>query len=219
MSPSWKQKGIGLKFSDGLSPEDSAARFSLKAWYGEKRLIEGLDEVLENAKKKFAIYSVRWQKRINSSVDISTELYSNGKITVNRATDINDVMIWISEMANTYSNAINDATDLRNSKMAAFELNFSQKIELNAFSKAVLMGSGDMRLWLIETEKEEDFRRYRGIDLHTGDRVFIDLGLDYAYLTIPTDGCVNAAPRIATLQGEDIGGFTQIFHDGVEVFA
>ena len=78
---------------------------------------------------------------------------------------------------------------------------------------------GDMRLWLIEFESEPDFRRYKGVDLHNWDRVFLDVGTDYAYLTIPRKGCVNAAPRIATIQGEDNAGRTQIFFDGVELFA
>jgi hypothetical protein len=71
----------------------------------------------------------------------------------------------------------------------------------------------------MEIEHHEDFRRYKGVDLHTWDRILLDVGLDYAYLTIPGKGCVNAAPRLAVLQGEDNAGVTTIYHDGVEVFA
>ncbi len=42
-----------------------------------------------------------------------------------------------------------------------------------------------MKLWLTETERQKDFARYKGVDLHTWDRVFIDVGVNYAYLTIP----------------------------------
>jgi len=184
----WSQSGLGLRFSDGLYPEDEAGKFSLKAWYGANRYIVGLDEVIEKAKERFAIYSARWQKRRNGSVTISAEWYSNGKATINRAVDV-------------------------------FEIDFTQEIDLDAFSNTVAKGTGDMKLWLVETEAETDFRRFRGVDLHTWDRVLLDVGPDFVYLTIPGKGCVNAAPRIATIQGEDNAGKTSIFPDGVEIFA
>lgn len=216
---SWMQKGLGLKFSDGLMPEEDSANFSLKAWYGANRIIPGLDDVLEKAKEEFAIYSVRWQKKRAGSVVLSGEWYSSGKITINRAQDVDEVLVSIAGMANRYEDALKEATSLRDKTMGAFELDFSQEIDLEAFSNTVIKGKGDMNLWLVETERETDFRRFRGIDLHTWDRVLMDVGPDYAYLTIPGNGCVNAAPRIATIQGEDNAGKTSIYHDGVEVFA
>lgn len=214
----WQQRGLGLKFSDGLASDDEAGRFSLKAWYGATEKIPGLAEVLNTAKESFAIYSTRWQKLKEDSVTLAVEWYSNGKVTINRATDVDEVMLSISDMANLYEDALAEATDLRNDGLGAFELNFTQSIDLEAFSKTVAMGRGRMNLWLIETETETDFRRFKGVDLHTWDRVFLDVGPDFAYLTIPGKGCVNAAPRIATIQGEDNAGRTSIFFDGVEVF-
>lgn len=216
---SWSRRGLGLRFSDGLSPEEEQGHFSLKAWHGASRYIPGLDDLLDNAKEQFAIHSVRWQKRMNGSVAISAEWYSNGKVTINRAIDVDEVIISIAEMANRYANALIEATELHETTMGAFELDFSQEIDLEAFSSTVDKGKGDMRLWLVETETDDDFRRFKGVDLHTWDRVLLDLGGDFAYLTIPGKGCVNAAPRIAVIQGEDNAGKTSIFHDGVEVFA
>jgi hypothetical protein len=217
---SWKEKGIGLKFSDGLTPEENAGNFSLKAWYGgATRQLQGLEDVLTLAKEKFAIYSTRWQKISGGSVAISAEWYSNGKVTINRAVDVDEVMLSISDIANRYEDAILEATKIRDNKMGAFELDFTQTIDLDAFAQTVSMGRGTMNLWLVETESESDFKRFRGVDLHTWDRVFLDVGPDYAYLTVPGKGCVNAAPRIATVQGEDNAGKTSIYFDGVEMFA
>lgn len=217
---SWIERGIGLKFSDGLTPEEEAGNFSLKAWYGgATRQLQGLDDVLNIAKEKFAIYSTRWQKMNGGSVSISAEWYSSGEVTINHAIDVDEVMLSISDMANRYEDAILEATKLRDSKMGAFELDFTQKIDLDAFAQTVSMGRSSMNLWLVETESERDFKRFRGVDLHTWDRVFMDIGADYAYLTVPGKGCVNAAPRIATVQGEDNAGKTSIYFDGVEMFA
>jgi len=214
----WQQRGLGLKFSDGLVPDEEAGRFSLKAWYGATEKIPGLAEVLDTAKESFAIYSARWQKLEEDSVRLGVEWYSSGKATINRAIDIDEVMLSISDMANRYEDALTEATDLRDGGLGAFELNFTQNIDLDAFSRTVAMGRGRMNLWLIETETEPDFRCFRGVDLHTWDRVLLDVGPDYAYLTVPGRGCVNAAPRIATIQGEDNAGRTSIYFDGVEVF-
>jgi len=198
----WAQRGLG----------------SLKAWHGATRYIPELDEILEKAKESFAIYSARWQKRTADGITLSEEWYSDGRVTINRATDVDEVLLSISEIANRYDDALVEATNLRDTTMGAFEIDFSQEINLDAFSDAVSKGKGDMQLWLVETETESDFRRFKGVDLHTWDRVFLDVGTDYAYLTVPGKGCVNAAPRIATIQGEDNAGKTMIYHDGVEVF-
>lgn len=214
----WQQRGLGLKFSDGLAPDEEAGRFSLKAWYGATEKVPGLAEVLDAAKESFAIYSARWQKFREGSVALGVEWYSSGKVTINRAVDIDEVMLSISDVANRYEDALTEATGLRDDGLGAFELNFTQNIDLDAFSRTVAMGRGRMNLWLIETETEPDFRRFRGVDLHTWDRVLLDLGPDYAYLTVPGRGCVNAAPRIATIQGEDNAGRTSIYFDGVEIF-
>lgn len=215
----WQEKGIGLSFSDGLTPEENASNFSLKAWYGPTQKLPGLAEILKIGKEQFAIYSTRWQKMQGGDVVISAEWYSNGKVTINKGNDIEEIIISISEMANRYEDSLLFATQLRDKKMGAFELDFTQKIDLNSFSQTVTMGRGGMNLWLVETESETDFKRFKGVDLHTWDRIFMDVGLDYAYLTIPGKGCVNAAPRIATVQGEDNAGKTSIFLDGVEMFA
>jgi hypothetical protein len=215
----WSRRGIGLRFSDGLSPEESAGNFSLKAWHGANRYVDGLDEMLKIAQDKFAIYSVRFQKRSGGSISISAEWYSNGKITINRANDVDEVLISVAEMANRYADSLKEATDLRDKTMAAFEIDFSQPIPLDAFSSTVTKGRGDMNLWLVEVEAESDFRRFKGIDLHTWDRVLLDVGPDFVYLTIPGSGCVNGAPRLAVVQGEDNSGKASIYHDGVEVFA
>jgi hypothetical protein len=215
----WSRRGIGIRFSDGLSPEEYAGNFSLKAWHGANRYVEGLNEILDIAQDRFAIHSVRFQKRSGGSISIFAEWYSNGKITVNRANDVDEVLISIAEMANRYEASLQEATYLRDKSLAAFEIDFSQCIPLDEFSSTVTKGQGDMNLWLVEVEAEPDFRRFKGIDLHTWDRVLLDVGPDFVYLTIPGSGCVNGAPRLAVVQGEDNSGKATIYHDGVEVFA
>lgn len=215
---SWTQRGFGFKFDDGLYSQENAGNFSLKGWYRPNRSIEGLDKIIEIAKENFAIHSARWEKRRDESTVLSSEWYSDGRVTINSAKSVEETLLSISEVASRYEDSLVEATKLRDGSMGAFELDFTQPVDLEAFSEKVMKGTGQMKLWLLETESEEDFKRYKGIDLHTWDRVFLDLGPDFAYLTVPGKGCVNAAPRIATIQGETSAGNTSIYHDGVEIF-
>ncbi|MBZ4037877.1 hypothetical protein K6T82_24240, partial [Flavobacterium sp. 17A] len=93
--------------------------------------------------------------------------------TIQKAEDIDEVLLSIITTARTYEEAIEEATDLRDKKMGAFELDFSQGIDLDAFSKVVSSGKGNMNLWLVETETRDNdtFKRFKGVDLHTWDRV------------------------------------------------
>jgi hypothetical protein len=217
--PGWVQRGIGLRFNDGLTPVDEAGNFSLKAWHGSRSLITGLNEVLDRARQSFAISSVRWQLARGGSPSLTAECYSDGKITLNRATDLDDVLAFSLEIANRYQESLELAQIARDTSLAPFEFAFSQKVNLDGFGEVVAMGKAPMRLWLTEVERDGDFRRYRGVDMHTWDRVFVDLTPEYGYLNVPSKGCVNAVPRIATIQGEDNAGRTTILLDGVEMFA
>ncbi len=218
-SGTWQLRGMGLRFSDGLAPIDEQGNFSLKAWHGASQYLKGLQELLDDASDNFAIHSARWQKISNGSVSISSEWYSNGKVTINRGVDVDEVLAHIGEMAFRYQDALNLASELREEELGAFEFNFAQEIDLDAFSGIVARGIGKMRLWMLEVESEPHFRRFKGLDLHTWDRLFLDLGDDFAYLTIPGKGCINAVPRIAVVQGEDNSGKTDIFYNGEQVFA
>ena len=215
---SWNQRGFGFKFEDGLYTEENAGNFSLKGWYRPNRSIAGLEAIIDIAKENFAIHSARWEKRTDDTVVLSSEWYSNGRVTINSARSVDESLLSISEVATRYEDSLMEASKLRDESMGAFEIDFTQSLDLEAFSEKVMKGTGNMKLWLVETKSEEDFKRYKGIDLHTWDRVFLDLGPDFAYLTVPGKGCVNAAPRIATIQRETSAGRTAIYHDGVEIF-
>lgn len=215
----WKERGLGLRYKDEITPEEEAGSFSLKAWHRACDYIPELAEVLNIAKEKFTIYSVRWQKISNGTVSISGEWYNDGKVTINRGVDVDEVLTFVSEMAIHYAEEIQKVTKMRDQSMAAFEITFSQKPKLDRFAEVTAGGTGETGLWLTELEKSTGLRRFKGVDLHTWDRVFLDISEGYAHLVIPKKGCVNAAPRFAVVQGENYLGKTSILYDGVEVFA
>jgi len=215
----WESRGMGIRFDDGLYGPEYSTGFSLKAWHGANERIPQLYDLINQARNEFALHSVRWQKRSNGGISILMEWYNNGKVTINRASDIDEVLNTVTQMASRYGDGLKTASGLRDEKMAPFELNFSQKIQPQIFKETVEQGKGNMKLWLMEIESQNGFSRYRGVDMHTWDRVLLDVGDDFAYLTIPGKGCVNAAPRLAAIQGMDNSGNTSILFDGDEIFA
>lgn len=214
----WESRGIGIRFDDGLADPEKATSFSLKAWHGPSERELDLMNIIEKAKSKYAIHSIRMQKRSHMGVEMVMEWYNNGKVTINRATDIDEVFAVVTQMATRYGLGLKEATELRDTKLAAFELNFEQTIDQEAFKEIVEQGKGNLRLWLMEIDSQEGFKRFKGVDMHTWERVLLDVGEDYAYMTIPGDGCVNAVPRLAALQGIDHSGNTSVLFDGEDIF-
>lgn len=208
----WIERGIGLKYHDLLADDNTQAKVSLKAWYGPNETISKAIDMLQDS---FAVSSYRFKDDASSSV---SEWYSNGKITFNSSSDSEIVLDSVFQIMKYYNDEITQATKLRDQTKGCFEFSFNQEIDLNRYSDLVSKGKSELQLWMTEIESMPDFKRYRGIDMHTWDRVFLDLGDDYAYLTIPGNGCVNAAPRLVSLQGETIMGKTQIYYNGDEIF-
>jgi hypothetical protein len=215
----WMERGVGIKFEDGLRPEEHRSYLSMKAWYGAQGIDPEIEGVLRTLREKYAINSMRWQKISGNDVVISSEWYSNGKVTINRATEVEEALQCVIYMALVYEDELREATKIRDSVYAPFEIEFTRSIDVDGFSNVTSKGVGELKLWLVELEREDDYRRYSGVDLHTWDRVLMGVAPSYAHLVIPMDGCVNAAPRIATVHGEESAGKTSISIDGVEVFA
>ena len=209
----WKERGIGITFKDTLSSAPDISKVSLKAWYGNNRLIS---DMLGKMKDVFSTNSIRWKS--DTTAKTSSEWYSNGKITFHASEDMNEIIHCVSEMAGRYNESLNHATKLRDEEMGSFEFSFKQKIPLEEYSAAAGKGRGNLKLWMTEIESHDDFKRLQGVDLHTWDRVFLDLGNDYAYMTIPGNGCVNAVPRLVSVQGETALGKTEITYNGNEIF-
>lgn len=208
----WIERGIGIRFRDALSEEVFPSQVSLKAWYGSNGLISKL---VGGLKDNFSVNSLRYKEQDTSTV---SEWYSNGKITFNSSNDFEMVLDSVNSILDKYSSELEYATKLRESERGSFELVFKQNVNKDLYSETVKTGKTDLKLWMTEIESYSDFKRFRGVDLHTWDRVFLDLGDNYAYLTVPGRGCVNAAPRIVTLQGESVMGKTKVFYNGDEIF-
>ena len=213
----WDERGIGLKYSNSLLSDDKGMRFSLKAWHGVD-MDEDIENLFNKAKEKFTTTSVRWKSYRDHNQSMASEWYNNGKITIQYSDSATELFDSIFGLTNSYSKSLLEAESYRNQNRSAFEFEFKCKLTLDDYSESLLCGKNNLKLWMLETETYDDFRRYSGVDLHTGDRILLDMGEDYAYMTIPGQGCVNATPRFLAVNGENALGKVKAYYEGREIF-
>lgn len=209
----WSERGIGLRYEDKATPDADRTSVSIRAWYGSDATI---GELFSAARDEFSISSLRLKS--NSDDETRSEWYTDGRITVNSSEDIDTVIYTIGVVAEHYRNELEQATRWRDKERGSFEFEFARKVNLEGYESRVSKGTRDLKMWMVKTEDEGDFVRFGGVDMHTWDRILLDMGLDFAYMTIPGNGCVNAAPRLATVQGETVTGKTKIYYNGDEIF-
>ena len=209
----WAERGIGLRYEDCTAPDKDRTSVSIRAWYGNDARI---GDLFSDARKDFAISSLRL--RSNSDDETRSEWYTDGRITINSSEDIDTVIYTIGEVADHYRDELEQATRWRDKEMGSFEFSFSREVDLERYESRVSKGTRDLKMWMVKTEDSDGIARFGGVDMHTWDRILLDMGRNFAYMTIPGKGCVNAAPRLATVQGETVTGRTRVFYNGDEVF-
>ena len=95
--------------------------------------------------------------------------------------------------------------------LGSYEIHFSKPIDIKQKTKEYKGGVGG--LWLTCTESQEDFKRLRGVDLITWNRVLIDLSSEYAYICIPGKDDVKLIRQIAEILDKKY----KIYKDGAEI--
>ena len=217
----YTNRGFGIRFKDSLTMEEPKSNFSAKLWIG-RNPSEKQEHLLNVAKDNFSKSSIRFGK--NWSLDgksISGDLYElfyNGHMTVNTCDNFENFIDLISYIKNSYLKELELMEKERSKKPSFIETVFSEKIDSNNFSRISFSGIGKMRLWLQPYENRGDFRRYSGVDLHTGDFLTLDLGENYSYITPQLNACMNVAPRFGTLSARHLSSNVKIFYDGVPLF-
>lgn len=146
------------------------------------------------------------------------EWYPDGRAVIGSSEDVDSVILTANIVSDHYRDELDLATEWRNGTKGSFELLFPEKIDPSHFHGSISCGTGDLRMWMVETERGSEITRFGGVDMHTWDGVLLDVGPDFTYVTIPGNGCVNAVPRLATLEGRTMADRVRIHCDGSEVF-
>lgn len=217
----YKNRGFGIKFKDSLSPKEPKSNFSAKLWIG-RNPSENQERLLSVAKDTFSKSSIRFgkdwssdDKKISGEI---YELYYDGHMTVNTCDDFEIFIELIEYVKKSYLRELEMMETKRRQKPSFVETVFSEKVDKNDFSRITSSGIRYMNLWLEPYEKQEDFIRYSGVDLHTGDFLTLDFGEDYTYISNQLGGCMNVAPRFGSLSARHLSSDVKMFFDGVPLF-
>lgn len=214
---SFQERGLGLKFKNSITEDEDPFGFSMKAWFGTGAN-KTVDQLFKELESQFTTTSIRWRKVDSGDVTLRMECYNYGKITVNYMDSADDVFSCITEISNLYKKALTDGDQKRDQNSSAFEFRFQNDVNLDDYTAALAKGNSKLKLWMNEYERGPDYRRYTGVDLHNMDIILLDMASDHAYMSIPGKGCVNAAPRFATVQGENACGDVQVLYEGRDMF-
>lgn len=209
----WSERGIGLRFEDCIARGSSKTKLSIKAWYGDDVWV---GDLFAKARENFSVNSLRM--RSLSDDETTSEWYTDGRITFNSSEDVDTMLYAVAYMCDRYHKELEEATRLRDTERGSFEFSFCRDVDLERYEAGVSKGLSDLKLWMVKTEDDRDFKRFKGVDTHSWDTVFLDLGSNYAYMAVPGKGCVNAAPRLAAVQGETATGRTRVYYNGSEIF-
>lgn len=218
----YNNRGFGIKFKDILTLDDEVSDFSAKFWLG-KHCMEKQKRFLDSARETFSISTIRFG--VNESKDqnpISGELYElyyNGHITITTSDDIENVIHVLNTIRNYYKEHLEYLEKENEKKLAFIEIIYSDEINLDGFNIITNLGQRDLKLWLQQYQEEGDIIRYSGVDMHTGDFIYLDMSKKYSYLSASKDACMNVAPRFGTLSSRYMSSSAKIVHDGVELFA
>ena len=98
--------------------------------------------------------------------------------------------------------------------LGAYELDLPAGFDHKKFEEDAAGGAG--RFWLIRMPHEDKLTRFRGVMLPDYDRIFIDLGTNFAYVVVPTTKGIHSPLEIAKEAARALGAM-KMFKDGVEV--
>ena len=103
----WKSRGVEIRFDDGLADSEHATSFSLKAWHGTTERIPDLFDLIADAQEKSTRYIASdGKRRSGDGVAIVMEWYNNGKVTINRAADVDEVFAAVTQMSSRYADGL-----------------------------------------------------------------------------------------------------------------
>lgn len=218
----YDDRGFGIKFKDILTEGKDIADFSAKFWLGKNSTNRQIS-FLELAKSSFSMSNIRFGRTeiIDNDLPLSQlyELSYNGHMTVTTSTDTDSIFNVINTIEKQYKNNLIFLEKESKKKPVVVEVTYKDSVNISGFDAITSYGTRDLKLWLQNYEIGKDFGRYSGVDLHTGDFIYLDMADQYSYVTADENACMNVAPRFGTLSSRYLSSSTELFYDGVELFA
>lgn len=205
--------GFSIKFKQEVFGEedlgdDEISQLTMRLWSKGSKPSKELFELLRNNNFPAIKTSTRLLNRKDCEIRFLDEVFFDGKITVNKGTDIEEHIHFVDEIIDDYSAKMNQIEEKRMSLKemvdgfkingSPFELKFSKKHNLEKLSEKMINSTKPFRLWGVTHDRTNDFLRISGVDTHTGDSFSLDLMPEYARLYLPEKACGNVVFRLYT---------------------
>lgn len=205
--------GFSIKFKQEVFGEedlgdDEISQLTMRLWSKGSSPSKELFELLRNNNFPAIKTSTRLLNKKDYEIKFLDEVFFDGKITVNKGTDIEEHIHFVDEIIDDYSAKMNQIEEKRMSLKevvdgfkingSPFELKFSKKHNLEKLSEKLISSTKPFRLWGVIHDRTNDFLRISGVDTHTGDSFSLDLMPEYARLYLPEKACGNVVFRLYT---------------------
>ena len=209
----YKNVGFSIKFKQEVLTEeelfeDEIAQLSIRLWSKGSKPAKEIVSLLKKNGYPTTKTSTRLLNFENGEEKFLDEVYYDGKITVSKGTDIEEHINFVDQIIDLYSDKI---TDIENKRMyiepdnsglklhgAPFEIKFYNMQNIERLAVKLTNSTRPFRIWGLVHEKDDNFMRIAGVDMHTGDKFDMDLMPDYARIYLPKGACGNLILRLYT---------------------
>lgn len=192
-------RGLGIKYENFFPDDDETKnKLSLKMWT-KGELLDYEEEIYNFTKKHFSKRSMRIQKKYEDEDRFLNSLYYYGKITTTHASNAEELLNFPNQLIDDYISLLKKIEENRGMLGSPVELIFEKNLPIKKMVEFFKMGKNPFKLWLTPIELKDDFVRLYGIDLHTEQKIGIDIGKKHIWINIPNNTCGNAGLRIPTL--------------------
>lgn len=204
---------FSLKFEDEFSKEENGkipdvGGLSMQLW-GETALkvLKTLRDN-EDLRQSTPLSTVGIKKELEDETVIDDITYYS-KFTA-RGDSVDGHFQQVQNLKNTYSELLHRIEDDHSIKHGSkgsggtisgspLLLVFNREIEaLDEFMDALFSSKKPFRLWGVRNQLEEEYYRVSSVDLHTGDKLNLEICPEWIRIYLPEDSCGNVILRLFT---------------------
>jgi len=225
--------GFSIKFKQEIFEEDELgeddiSQLTMRLWSRGTKPSKNLFKLLQENNYPSTKTSTRVLNIDDHKVKFLDEVFFDGKITVNKGTDIEEHIRFVDKIIDDYSTKMKEIENNRMSltKSACgqvvngspFEIKFSKNYDIHHLSEKIINSTHPFKLWGVIHDQTDDFLRIAGVDVHTGDKFSMDLMQKYGRLYLPENACGNMVFRLYTNIQHYLDPGVMIFDEHGSVF-
>ncbi|MBU7024157.1 MAG: hypothetical protein HXS40_08305 [Theionarchaea archaeon] len=205
--------GFSIKFKQEVLSEEELSeedifQLTMRLWSKGSRPSREIIHLLHEHGYPVTKTSTRLLHVEENEMKFVDEVYYDGKVTINRGTDIEEHIRFVNSVIDTYQEKLTRIEENRmdvhvvreglKSSGHPFELRFSRNQDTRTLAEKLVNSTNPFRLWGMVHDQDDDFSRITGVDTHTGDRFDMDLMPDCMRVYLRENACGNMIFRLYT---------------------